>query len=830
MRGYLIFTFICFLQILGKIFLEVSNKTEIVITVNPKTKFDDFYMLNEMYELTCQAQSLSEIKLSWWWKECKSWQVCSNDYDNIVEIIENKSISNIINIKETKFNNSKKIVSSVLNIKAEQSGKYFCNASNELLIYEIRSILFIVTDVKNGIEVYPSNNKPVNDDEISITCKFSNFLYTNVSWSHIAVPSYELFPIDNSIYYEREDEEVSDYTNSSVIKFHIKNVQTGLYVCNVKNKQFNNYTEKFAAVYLKAENDISADSPKDRKNTSIIVIIVVTILFSIILIIGIIAIFMIKRKRKFSRYNSFLFKSGQVNLLNPELPIEDQVDLLPYDSRWEFPKDRLKLGRVLGHGAFGRVIKAEAIGLKQDVPFTTVAVKVLKERDDDSQYKALMAELKILIHLGKHVNILNLLGAVTKNLYKGELMVIVEYCCHGNLRSYLLRHRQKFVNQIDPITGKIDSDIWNRVSQFPNPKLKYEEYTKPIGLGISNPTYNYSSTGKLINSQGEICTDMTTLSNSSSTMMSESGYSSTGDSSQMHANMSNQDESRYSEIISTSDLLCYSFQCAQGMSYLSSRKLIHRDLAARNILLAEGNVIKIADFGLAKDLYKYSKYVKKADGPLPIKWMAIESIKDRIFTTKSDVWSFGVLLWEIFTLGGNPYPGFEMNEQFLKRLKDGYRMEKPEYASTNIYEIMMDCWHENPNERPDFAVLGNKFGNMLEYNVKQYYLDLNSPYMEENQNLASVDYLTMTTHQADYLKMETNTQNINQPEYLNFPNTSTENQSSSEKELQVNNSASMTMLNDDKTHISHFSNKEISVPAENEKSVYAKIRPQNTKL
>lgn len=108
-------------------------------------------------------------------------------------------------------------------------------------------------------------------------------------------------------------------------------------------------------------------------------------------------------------------------------------------------------------------------------------------------------------------------------------------------------------------------------------------------------------------------------------------------------------------------------------------------MAARNVLLATNNVVKICDFGLAKDVYKYDNYVKKDDGPLPIKWMAIESISDKIFTSKSDVWSFGILLWEIFTLGKNPYPGVEIDERFFKRLKAGYRMEKPEYSSDEMY-------------------------------------------------------------------------------------------------------------------------------------------------
>jgi serine/threonine protein kinase len=89
--------------------------------------------------------------------------------------------------------------------------------------------------------------------------------------------------------------------------------------------------------------------------------------------------------------------------------------------------------------------------------------------------------------------------------------------------------------------------------------------------------------------------------------------------------------------------------------------LIHRDLAARNVLLTDDDIVKICDFGLARDC-DYGDYVRKGDGPLPIKWMAIESMKDKVFTSKSDVWSFGIFCWEVFSLGANPYPGFEIDE------------------------------------------------------------------------------------------------------------------------------------------------------------------------
>ena len=113
------------------------------------------------------------------------------------------------------------------------------------------------------------------------------------------------------------------------------------------------------------------------------------------------------------------------------------------------------------------------------------------------------------------------------------------------------------------------------------------------------------------------------------------------------------------------------------MDYLAGKKVLHGDLACRNILLAADNVVKICDFGLAKDMYKTDNYRKKTDGPLPIKWMAIESLRDRVFSTQSDVWSFGIVLWEMFSLGKTPYPGIDPGASFYEKLLNGYRMEKP---------------------------------------------------------------------------------------------------------------------------------------------------------
>ncbi|XP_035713460.1 uncharacterized protein LOC118437967 [Folsomia candida] len=316
---------------------------------------------------------------------------------------------------------------------------------------------------------------------------------------------------------------------------------------------------------------------------------------------------------------------------------EEGANMSAYNPDYEIPMERLEFDKVrLGEGAYGIVTKGYLRNPTTDTE-TVVAIKSCKPGADIIALRALLAEIKIMLYVGKAPNIVQILGANTSDLTRGNLYLIVEYCENGNLEKFL-RNRRSFFK-----SGKEIQNGYTNVS--PSPR-NYD---------------NVSATNTL-------------------TMQ---------------------------------HLINWSFEIACGMEFLGEKSVVHGDLAARNILLTRRLVAKITDFGLSKQLYEDTQYTRKTKVMLPWRWMALDSLTDRCCSTCTDVWSFGVTLWEIFTLGSVPYAGFEYDASFVKKISNGLRLGKPEHASDEIYDLMSMCWHSEPNERPSFSSLKSYLGSML---------------------------------------------------------------------------------------------------------------------
>ncbi|XP_018529412.1 receptor-type tyrosine-protein kinase FLT3 [Lates calcarifer] len=412
-----------------------------------------------------------------------------------------------------------------------------------------------------------------------------------------------------------------------------------------------------------------------------------------------------------------------------------------YDMKWEFPRENLELGQELGSGAFGMVVQATAYGISKPGVSQQVAVKMLKEKHQTVEKEALMSELKMLTHIGHHANIVNLLGACTDT---GPIYLIFQYCCYGDLLNYLKNNSERYHKSV---TDAFIRDRFSSLYHNLQPKRTSSELQT---VDSYMPMYGATTRGQediaLLNlhtGDMDICEEIY-----------EGPYDQTGD----------------LQALTFDDLLSFAFQVAKGMEFLSSKNCIHRDLAARNVLVTKGRLMKIGDFGLARDIDNDCNYVVRGNVRLPVKWMAPESIFQGIYTMKSDVWAYGILLWEIFSLGVTPYPGMKVDHMFYSMIERGFKMECPYYANESVYRIMCKCWGLEPCDRPSFSKLVSfmcdqltdreekLYHNMLDQTSSDYQnmttiLDISAlAKQEENKSQSANDYLR--THGTEESKAE----------------------------------------------------------------------------
>ncbi|NXS77832.1 RON protein, partial [Erpornis zantholeuca] len=178
------------------------------------------------------------------------------------------------------------------------------------------------------------------------------------------------------------------------------------------------------------------------------------------------------------------------------------------------------------------------------------------------------------------------------------------------------------------------------------------------------------------------------------------------------------------------ELIGFGLQVALGMEYLAQKKFVHRDLAARNCMLDETLTVKVADFGLARDVFgkDYYSIQQHRHAKLPVKWMALESLQTQKFTTKSDVWSFGVLMWELLTRGASPYAGVDPYDMAHYLLR-GRRLPQPSHCPDTLYRVMLSCWAPAPEDRPSFTGLVGELERVLATLDGEHYVNLAVTYI-----------------------------------------------------------------------------------------------------
>ncbi|XP_068674838.1 fibroblast growth factor receptor 4-like isoform X2 [Montipora foliosa] len=522
----------------------------------------------------------------------------------------------------------------------DDHAQYWCEANNLIGSKRSRTTTLTVL-MKPVFLIHPRNVSATLDDgvvrDITITCAANGSPKPLITW------------LENNSTIVNETGNTQNGTMSILtLKIHKKRKMPN-YRCKATNTVGVALSEEATITFLEKETIKVAGKPDARTDkTSTFLWSGVSIAVGVILLLLVTILFFFKQKqwrRASHRLNNELIRheeliqlhiKNDVDIIN-DLPLsqasivsisstqdgtvtttdgQEAVDNELYlttmatcNRNWEIPRDRIILTHErLGGGEFGIVNKGYY--LRIDGQQLSVAVKRLKDNSDQRERMSLIRELETLIHVGRHPNIVSLVGACT---FEEPICVVIEFVSGGSLDKLLKASHVK-----NPNPNTVYNNIWSRLNER--------------------------------------------------------------------------------------ELLNIASDVANGMKHLESKQCIHRDLASRNVLIGNGLVAKVADFGMARDISTDGEYIKTTEGKIPWLWMSVEALQG-ISTIKGDVWSFGVLLWEIVTLGELPYRGVRGIVELHNLLQDGLRLGKPPHCSQELYDVMLRCWDMSPDNRPTFEEL-----------------------------------------------------------------------------------------------------------------------------
>jgi len=314
--------------------------------------------------------------------------------------------------------------------------------------------------------------------------------------------------------------------------------------------------------------------------------------------------------------------------------------------------------KELGKGFYSKVY------LAQDASCGFVALKTVDNKRSSNSEECISNEIDILSNIGTHLNLVKLVG-----FNRDEKLVVMEYCFNGNLKDYISRYRDYYMDEINPETRELCEESFLYKSPTGSENIPMSDFLTSMHANVESDV----GEEKIKNKEVPVITHSKSL-------------------------------------IKTRRILYWSYQISKGMKYLSDLGIIHRDIALRNMLLTNNDVVKIADFGLAVTVFSTSsdtksgampQYWSKSNKPQPYKWMAVESLVTHVYSQSSDVWAFGIAVWELFTLGGEPYG--EINPTDLSQaLIRGSRLEECSLAPSKVNTLLKDCWLSDPARRPSF--------------------------------------------------------------------------------------------------------------------------------